>query len=150
MPEPMVLLLSGPNLTLLGERQPEIYGTETLRDHVERARNAAAALGAELVHEQSDSEAELVRAVHEARGVASAIVINAGALSHYSWSLADALSTFEGVVIELHLSNPDAREPWRHRSVISPVADGLIAGLGGLGYQLAVVAALRLVASSEK
>lgn len=139
-----VLLLSGPNLGLLGQRQPEIYGTATLADHVERARSAAAGLGAALEHEQSEREAELVKAVHRARGAADAIVVNAGALSHYGWALADALSTFDGVVIELHISNPDARESWRHVSVISPVADGCIAGLGGLGYELAVVAALRL------
>ena len=76
------------------------------------------------------------------RGI-QALVVNAGALSHYGWSLADALSTFEGVVIELHISNPFARETWRHRSVIAPVSDGCVAGLGGLGYELAVIAALR-------
>jgi 3-dehydroquinate dehydratase-2 len=142
-----VLLLSGPNLTLLGERQPEIYGTAALADHVETATRAAAAEGATLTHVQSESEADLAQAVHEARGRAAAIVVNAGALSHYGWALADALGTFDGVVIELHLSNPDARESWRHVSVISPVSDGCIAGLGGLGYELAVVAALRLVAA---
>jgi 3-dehydroquinate dehydratase len=138
-----LLLLSGPNLSLLGERQPEVYGRATLDDHVARASSAAAQFGAAVVHKQSDSEAELVRAVHDARGTAAAIVVNAGALSHYGWSLADALSTFEGVVIELHISNPFARETWRHRSVIAPVSDGCVAGLGGLGYELAVIAALR-------
>jgi 3-dehydroquinate dehydratase-2 len=143
MGELNLLLLSGPNLSLLGERQPEVYGRATLDDHVARASSAAAQFGAQLVHKQSDSEAELVKAVHEARGSAAAIVVNAGALTHYGWSLADALSTFEGVVIELHISNPNARETWRHRSVIAPVSDGCVAGLGGLGYELAVVAALR-------
>jgi 3-dehydroquinate dehydratase-2 len=142
---PLVLLLSGPNLSLLGERQPEIYGRATLAEHAQRAEATAAALGARLEHVQSASEAGLVEAVHHARHRAAAIVVNAAALSHYGWSLADALACFEGVVIELHLSNPDAREPWRHLSVLAPVADGSIAGLGAVGYELAVEAALRLV-----
>ncbi len=145
MAEPIVLLLSGPNLTLLGERQPEIYGVATLEDHVGRARAAARAHGIELEHFQSDAEADLVREIHRARGRARAIVINAGALTHYSWSLHDALAAFDGVVVELHLSNPDAREPWRHQSVISPVADGSIAGFGGLGYELAIEAVAALI-----
>lgn len=147
MSEPIVVLLSGPNLELLGERRPEIYGTTTLAEHVGRATDAAERLGFVLEHVQSESEAGLVDAVHEARGRAAAIVVNAGALSHYGWSLHDALQTFEGTVIELHLSNPDAREPWRWLSVIAPVADGTIAGFGGLGYELAVEAAARLVGS---
>jgi 3-dehydroquinate dehydratase II len=141
-----ILLLSGPNLGLLGERQPEIYGTETLAAHVARAERAALSAGYELCHVQSEHEAELVKAVNDARGSFSAIVVNAGALSHSSWSLHDALAAYEGVVVELHLSNPDAREPWRRLSVLAPVADGAIAGLGGLGYELAVEAAARLVA----
>lgn len=142
---PVVLLLSGPNLGLLGERQPEIYGLETLGDHVARATHAAARVGVELEHLQSEHEADLVAAVHRARGAVAAIVVNAGALSHYSWALHDALAAFDGVVVELHLSNPDAREPWRRQSVVAPVADGTVAGFGGLGYELAVEAAARLV-----
>ncbi len=145
--KPIVLLLSGPNLSLLGSRQPEIYGHESLADHAAAAGDAAEAAGVALEHLQSDSESGLVEAVHSARGRCAAVVVNAGALSHSSWSLHDALAAFEGVVIELHLSNPDAREPWRHRSVLSPVADGAVAGLGGLGYELAVTAAARLVQS---
>ena len=141
-----LLLLSGPNLQLLGERQPEIYGSEALADHVARAAAAAERLGYELDHVQSDAESELVSAVHAARGTTDGIVVNAGALSHYGWSLHDALASFEGVVVELHLSNPEAREPWRHRSVLAPVSDGSIAGFGGLGYELAVEAAARLCA----
>ena len=133
-----VLLLSGPNLNLLGEREPEIYGTATLDDHVATARRTARGLGLEVEHLQSNHEAELVEAVHAARGRHVAVVINAGALTHYAWSLHDALAAFEGVVIELHLSNPNAREPWRHTSVIAPVAAGSIVGLGGLGYELAL------------
>jgi len=141
-----ILLLSGPNLGLLGRRQPEIYGVATLADHVERARQAAARSGFEMKHLQSEHEADLVAAVHEARGTADAIVVNAGALSHSSWALHDALAAFDGVVVELHLSNPDAREPWRRQSVIAPVADGSVTGFGGLGYELAIEAAARLVA----
>ena len=140
------MLLSGPNLGLLGSREPEIYGTDTLADHVERAARAAAAAGWDLEHVQTDHEGGLVEAVHRARGTADAIVVNAGALTHTSWSLHDALAAFDGVVIELHLSNPAGREPFRHTSVVAPVADGLVAGMGGLGYELAVEAAVRLVA----
>ncbi|MGD0943344.1 MAG: type II 3-dehydroquinate dehydratase [Acidimicrobiales bacterium] len=143
---PVVLLLSGPNLGLLGERQPEIYGTATLAEHVERAEQAAARSGCELRHLQSEHESDLVEAVHSARGAVDAIVVNAGALSHTSWALSDALAAFDGAVVELHLSNPDAREPWRRLSVLAPVADGTVAGFGGLGYELAVEAAARLVA----
>ncbi|MGO9582828.1 MAG: type II 3-dehydroquinate dehydratase [Acidimicrobiales bacterium] len=142
----VVLLLSGPNLGLLGERQPEIYGTATLAEHVERAEQAAARSGCELRHLQSEHESVLVEAVHSARGAVDAIVVNAGALSHTSWALSDALAAFDGAVVELHLSNPDAREPWRRVSVLAPVTDGTVAGFGGLGYELAVEAAARLVA----
>ena len=141
---PLVLLLSGPNLGLLGERQPELYGRATLAEHEAAARDCAESLGWRLEHLQSEHEGELVTAVHGARRRAAAIVVNAGALTHYGWSLADALACFEGAVVELHLSNPQAREPWRHTSVIAPVADGTIAGFGGLGYELAVRAAVRL------
>jgi 3-dehydroquinate dehydratase-2 len=135
-----VLLLSGPNLQLLGQREPRIYGLATLEDHVEAATKAAATYGLELEHHHSDRESDLVELVHGARGRAAAIIINPGALTHYGWSLHDALAAFEGPVIEVHLSNPEAREPWRRTSVIAPVATGTIAGLGGLGYHLAVEA----------
>ena len=141
---PLLLLLSGPNLDLLGQREPAIYGTDTLDDHVARAAAAAAARGWELEHLQSNREGALLEAVHAARGRADAIVINAGALTHTSWSLHDALATYRGVVVELHLSNPAGREPFRHTSVVAPVADGLVAGMGGMGYELAVEAAIRL------
>jgi 3-dehydroquinate dehydratase-2 len=141
----LLLLLSGPNLDLLGERQPEVYGRATLADHVATAEAAARRHGLVLEHTQSNHEGVLVDAVHEARGRAAAIIINAGALTHYAWSLHDALASFDGVVIELHLSHPNAREPWRHVSVVAPVADGSIAGFGGLGYELAVDAAARIL-----
>jgi 3-dehydroquinate dehydratase-2 len=140
-----VLLLSGPNLNLLGEREPEVYGTATLKDHVAAARTAGKRMGLEVEALQSNREGELLEAIHGARGRCAAIVINPGALTHYAWSLHDALAAFEGPVVELHLSNPNAREPWRHTSVIAPVATGSIVGFGGLGYELAMEAVARLL-----
>ena len=145
---PLVVVLSGPNLDLLGEREPEVYGTATLADHVAACAEEAAASGLAVEHHQTNHEGELVELVHAARGRAAAIVVNAGALTHYSWALHDALAAFDGVVVEVHLSNPAAREPWRHSSVVAPVADGTIAGFGGLGYRLAVQAVARLLAAS--
>jgi 3-dehydroquinate dehydratase-2 len=143
----LVVLLSGPNLDLLGEREPEIYGTARLADHVAAAVDEATRCGLELEHHQSNHEGELVDLVHAARGRAGALIVNAGALTHYSWSLHDALAAFDGIVVELHLSNPAAREPWRHTSVIADVSHGTIAGFGGLGYPLAVQAVARLLAA---
>jgi 3-dehydroquinate dehydratase-2 len=140
-----VWLLSGPNLDMLGQREPSVYGPETLADHVARAEKAAARHGLELEHTQTNHEGELIDAVHSARGRADALVINAGALSHTSWSLHDAVAAFEGPVVELHLSNPAAREPFRHTSVLASVSDGVIAGFGGLGYELAMDAAAVLL-----
>jgi 3-dehydroquinate dehydratase-2 len=141
-----ILLLHGPNLNLLGEREPEIYGTATLDDYIAATTSVARELGFELTARQSNHEGEIVDAIHEARGRHSAIIVNAGAFTHYAWSIHDALAAFDGPVIEVHISNPNAREPWRHTSVIAPVADGSIAGLGMLGYELAVRAVARLVA----
>ena len=137
---PTVLLLSGPNLNLLGIREPDIYGASTLDDHVKGATAVAADLGMDLEHLQSNHEGELVDAVHAARGRVAAIIVNAAAMTHYSWSLRDALAAFDGPVVELHLSNTAARESWRHTSVVSPVASGVISGFGGHGYWLAVQA----------
>ena len=141
-----VLVLSGPNLQLLGERQPEVYGRATLADHVGRATATAERHGLRLEHLQADAEAVLVAAVHGARGRVPALVVNAGALTHYGWSLHDALAAYDGVAVELHLSHPSGREPWRRRSVLAPVVDGAVAGFGGLGYELAVEAVARLLA----
>src|ERR1700730_5602261 len=141
----LVVLLSGPNLNLLGEREPAIYGTATLADHVARAEATATRHGLRLEHRQSKHEGERVEAVHAARARASALVINAGALSHTSWSLHDAVAAFDGPTVELHLSNPAAREPFRHTSVLAPVTSGLIAGFGGLGYELAIDAVAALL-----
>jgi 3-dehydroquinate dehydratase-2 len=138
--ERIVLLLSGPNLNLLGEREPEVYGPETLADHIAAAEVAAAAHELVLEHLQSND------AIHAARGRCAAIIVNPGALTHYAWSLHDALATFDGPVVELHLSNPAARERWRRESVVAPVADATIAGLGGHGYPVAVAAVARMLA----
>lgn len=145
MSRPIVLLLHGPNLNLLGDREPEIYGTTTLADHVGRVRKLCDDAGFDLEDLQSNAEHELVEAVHRARRRVAAIIINAGALTHYGWSLHDALSTYDGIVIEVHLSNPNAREAWRHTSVVAPVATGTIMGFGGDGYDLAVEAVRRLL-----
>jgi 3-dehydroquinate dehydratase II len=143
---PLVVLLSGPNLDLLGQRQPLIYGPQALDDHVATARRVADEHGLDLEHVQSNHEGVLVDAVHGARGRAAALVVNAAALTHYSWSLRDALACFDGPVVELHISNPEAREQWRRTSVVSPVATGTVSGFGGHGYELAVLAAARLLA----
>lgn len=140
-----ILLLSGPNLNLLGERQPLIYGSESLEDHVAAVRDAAAGRGWEVEHLQSAREGDLVEAVHAAREAHDAIIINPAAFTHYAWGLHDALACFEGPVVEVHLSNPNAREPWRHTSVVSPVASATIMGLGGRGYTLAVDAVAELL-----
>jgi 3-dehydroquinate dehydratase-2 len=137
-PAPIVLLLHGPNLNLLGTREPEIYGTATLADHVGTATAAATELGVTVEAHQSNHEGELLELIHGARGRCAAIVINPGAFTHYAWSLHDALAAFDGPIVELHISNPNAREPWRHTSVIAPVALGTIAGFGGTGYELAI------------
>jgi 3-dehydroquinate dehydratase-2 len=142
---PIVLLLNGVNLNLLGEREPLIYGAETLDDHVKAARAAAEEAGFELEHLQSNHEGDLVDAVHAARGRCAAIVINGAAFTHYAWGLHDALAAFEGPIVEVHISNPMAREGWRHHSVLSPVSTGTISGLGGHGYVLAIEALTRLL-----
>jgi len=145
MSEPVVLLLSGPNLNLLGERDPATYGTESLADHVAVATAAATERGLAVEHVQSNHEGDLVDAVHAARGRCAGIVVNPGAFTHYAWAVHDALATFDGPVVELHLSNPAAREPWRHTSVVAPVAAGTIAGFGGAGYRMAVHAVADLL-----
>ena len=145
-----ILLLSGPNLNLLGEREPHFYGTTTLDELVAMARETAAKLGHELEHVQSNHEGALIGAINDARGRCGAIVCNAGAFSHYAFALADALAMFEGAKVEVHLSNPYARERWRHRSVLSPVVDGTITGLKATGYRLAIEAAAALIRNEEK
>ncbi|MGO9342504.1 MAG: type II 3-dehydroquinate dehydratase, partial [Acidimicrobiales bacterium] len=118
---------------------------QQLADHVAEAVDEGRRLGLAVEHHQSNNEGALIEEVHRARKRASALVVNAGALSHSSWALHDALSSFEGVVVELHLSNPAAREPYRHTSVLADATDGMICGFGGLGYRLAVNAVGRLL-----
>ena len=141
-----VLLLNGPNLNLLGEREPAVYGTATLADHVAAATQAASEVGLVVDSLQSNSSSELVNAIHSARNTHDAIVINPGAFTHYAWSIHDALAAFCGPVIEVHISNPSSRESWRHESVVAPVASGTIAGFGGIGYVLAIQAVARILA----
>lgn len=145
-----ILLLSGPNLDVLGTRSPEIYGVATLAEHVAAATRRAATCSLGVRHLQSNFEGDLIEAVHAARTASAAIIINAGALTHSSWALADALATFPGPKIEVHLSNPAAREPFRHLSTLAGVVDGSLAGLGGLGYLLAVDAVAQILADREK
>lgn len=135
-----IALLHGANLNLLGEREPEVYGSATLADYVALATEAANKVGIEVEAHQSNHEGELIELIHQARGRCDAIIINPGAFTHYAWAIHDALAAFDGIVIEVHISNPSAREPWRHTSVVAPVATGSIVGFGELGYRLAVAA----------
>lgn len=139
----LIALLHGPNLNLLGQREPHIYGTATLDDYVAATAKAAAEHGLSVEAFQSNHEGEIVDAIHAARGRCAAIIVNPGAFTHYAWSIHDALAAFAGPIIEVHISNPNAREAWRHTSVVSPVATGTIVGLGMHGYELAVQAIAR-------
>jgi 3-dehydroquinate dehydratase-2 len=142
---PLIYVLNGPNLNLLGLREPEIYGSDTLDEIAERLEERARALGVKLEIRQSNHEGHLVDWLHEARlEGAKAAILNAGALTHTSVALHDAVKAIELPVIEVHLSNPQAREAFRHHSFIAPVARGTITGLGALGYELALDAAARL------
>lgn len=143
-----IALLHGPNLNLLGQREPHIYGSATLADYEAAVVEAAARHSHTVQAFQTNHEGELVDAIHAARGAAAAIIINPGAFTHYAWSLHDALAAFAGPVIEVHISNPNAREPWRHTSVVAPVATGSIMGLGVHGYVLAVEAVAERLASA--
>jgi 3-dehydroquinate dehydratase-2 len=142
-----IVVLSGPNLDLLGQRDPAIYGTMTLEEHIARFCEIAETFGASVRHVQSNFEGNLVEEIHAARLSALAIVINAGALTHSSWSLRDALDTFDGIKIEVHLSNPAAREPFRHVSTLAGVVDGSIAGFGATSYDLAAYAVRDLLSA---
>jgi 3-dehydroquinate dehydratase II len=133
-----VYVLNGPNLNLLGQRQPEIYGRETLADVHARLNERGRALGLEIEFRQTNHEGQLVDWIQEARAKASAIVINAGAYTHTSVALLDALLASDLPVIEVHLSNIYKREPFRHKSFISPAALGVICGLGPKGYEVAL------------
>lgn len=142
-----IFVLNGPNLNLLGQRQPDIYGHETLADVEAACRAVAARHGFELRFHQSNREYELIEWIHEARGTASAIVINPAAFTHTSIAILDALNAFEGPVVEVHLSNVHKRESFRHHSYVSPRADGVIAGCGPQGYEFALERVARLLAA---
>ena len=131
-----VLILNGPNLNTLGTRQPEIYGSETLEDVETACRALGAELDLDVVCRQSNHEGEIVEIIHAARGEMLGIGINAGAYTHTSIAILDALNVYEGKVIELHISNIHRRESFRHHSYISLRADGVIAGCGTHGYLL--------------
>jgi 3-dehydroquinate dehydratase II len=137
-------VLSGPNLNLLGTREPEIYGHQTLEDIRGLCEARASALGCELVFRQSNHEGELIDWIQEAREKGSAIVLNAAGYSHTSVALHDALKAAELPVVECHLSNPMTREEFRHQSFISSVAKGVVSGFGAKSYELAVEAAAGL------
>lgn len=142
---PLIYVLNGPNLNLLGLREPEIYGSDTLDDIAERLEARAGELGVALDIRQSNHEGHLVDWLQEARlKGAKAVILNPGGYTHTSVALHDAIKAVELPVIEVHLSNPHARESFRRRSFVSPVARGTIAGLGALGYELALDAAARL------
>ena len=134
----LVYILNGPNLNLLGKRQPAIYGRETLADVEEACRHVATELGLELQFHQSNREYEIIDWIHEARETAAGIVINPAAFTHTSVAILDALNSFDGPVIEVHISNIHKREAFRHHSYVSGRADGVIAGFGTQGYTLAI------------
>lgn len=138
-----VLLLNGPNLNMLGKREPEIYGKETLDDIVGRLESVARELEINLMHVQSNHEGVLLDAIHAAKGVHQGIVINPGAFTHYSYAIRDGLAAVSLPTIEVHLSNVHAREEFRHTSVIAPVVIGQIVGLGSDGYEWALRALAR-------
>jgi 3-dehydroquinate dehydratase-2 len=140
-----VLILNGPNLNMLGLREPEIYGRQTLADIEAACQARAKALGLDLSFRQSNSEGELVTWLQEARDSQDGVIINAGALTHTSVALLDALKLLEVPIIELHLSNIFTRENFRHQSYISLAADGVICGFGAPGYELALDAMNRLL-----
>lgn len=140
----VLLVLNGPNLNLLGERDPEQYGRDTLADIEAAVRTRASSHGFEVDFRQSNYEGELISWIQEARGKVAGLVFNPAGYSHTSVAIADALDLFDAPIVEVHLSNIHKREPFRHHSYVSAVASGVIAGLGAHGYELAVDAVARL------
>ncbi|HWG15713.1 MAG TPA: type II 3-dehydroquinate dehydratase [Streptosporangiaceae bacterium] len=140
-----VLVLNGPNLGRLGIREPDVYGTATLADLAEACRATGRRLGLNVIVRQTDDEAEMIGWVHEAIDTRTPVVLNPAAFTHYSYALRDALAMRTAPLIEVHLSNPAAREEFRHTSVVSGVATGTVAGFGFLSYQLALQAIAELV-----
>ena len=151
MPTPAtIFVLNGPNLNLLGSREPRIYGTQTLDDVKASLEERAKGLGVRVDFRQSNHEGEIVDWIQEAMAKASAIIINAGAYSHTSIAIRDALAALQIPIVEVHLSNIHAREPFRRQSFISQVARGAIVGLGSLGYLLALDAAAQFAKNAGK
>ncbi|BCO20937.1 type II 3-dehydroquinate dehydratase [Alteromonas sp. McT4-15] len=144
-----ILLLNGPNLNMLGQREPDKYGTQTLQDIVDDLTAQAASSDVTLSHFQSNAEHALIERVHAAMGNVDAIIINPAAFTHTSVALRDALLSVNIPFIEVHLSNVHAREPFRHHSYFSDVAAGVIVGLGAMGYSLALTAAINLPKSQK-
>ncbi len=145
MAAPLVFVLNGPNLNLLGTREPEVYGSDTLDDIAGALEDRSRELGLAVDVRQSNHEGHLIDWLHEAQAAsARAVILNAGALTHTSIALHDAVRAIVTPVIEVHLSNPQTREPFRRRSFVAPAARGTIAGFGALGYLLALDAAARL------
>jgi len=140
-----IACVNGPNLNLLGRREPGIYGTATLDELVEEARTLATAAGFSLIDFASNHEGELVEWIQALPSECVALIANLGALTHYSYALADAVAARGVPTIELHISNPLSREEFRHTSVLAKVAAGAVFGFGGLGYRIAVLAAIELV-----
>ncbi len=145
-----VMVLNGPNLNLLGTREPDIYGTDTLESIEAACRKRAADLGLAVEFRQSNNEGDLVDWVQEAGGSHQALIVNAGAYTHTSVALLDALLATELPVIEVHLSNINQREEFRHHSYVSKAADGMICGLGGLGYELALEALAKKLGTTKE
>ena len=146
---PLIYVLNGPNLNLLGKRQPHIYGHETLADVEADCRKLAAGLGLDMRCHQSNREYEIIDWVHEARETASGIVINPAAFTHTSVAILDALNAFDHPIIEVHISNVHKREEFRHHSYVSAIASGVIAGFGTQGYQLAIQRLATLIKTAK-
>ena len=144
-----VLVLNGPNLGRLGVREPEVYGSTSFEELAELCRSTGRALGLHVEVRQTDDESELIGWVHEAADARMPVVINPAAFTHYSYALRDALAMRTAPLVEVHISNPAARESFRHTSVVAAVADGTVAGFGLVSYQLALQAIAELTAKPE-
>jgi 3-dehydroquinate dehydratase-2 len=144
-----VFVINGPNLNMLGLREPDVYGPETLAGLEDRCRSGAQKLGLDISFRQSNIEGELVSWIQEARTAASGLILNAAAYTHTSIAIHDALKVAQIPIIEVHLTNIYKREPFRHHSYVSPVADGVLCGFGGQGYELALEALHKILTAKK-